>query len=146
MLHLLKKLTLYTELGPGRVHKVLISIQIKIYWSFVDYQHLQKYFYNFNINTNIFTLNYCFVYKMSIRGNFIWKFPWSGYILEIYGSIWYGSERKLFLKKGHQKFHPLPYSIPVLSVLHRNKALYNFHKRGQHLIVECNIGLEYVLW
>ena len=49
------------------------------------------------------------------------------------------------MKKGHQKFHRLPYSIPFLSFLHQNKALYNFCKRGQRLIVECNIGLEYAL-
>ena len=63
MLHLLKKLKLKTKLSPERVHKAPISIQIKIHlWSFVDYQQLQKYFYNWNI-----TLNYCFIYK-SISG------------------------------------------------------------------------------
>ena len=31
---------------------------------------------------------------------------------------------------------PLPYSIPFLSVLHQNKALHDFHKRGQHSIVK----------
>ena len=45
-----------------------------------------------------------------------------------------------FHEKGKQKFIP-----PLFSVLHQNKALYNFHKRGQHSIVECNIGLEYAL-
>ena len=40
-----------------------------------------------------------------------------------------------FLKKGHQKF----------LVLHRNKALYNFRKRGQRSISELGIGLEYAL-
>ena len=57
-----------------------------------------------------------------------------------------------FLKKKHKKFHasrpprpPPPYSIPFLSVLHQNKALHNFHKRGQRSIVERNIGLEYAL-
>ena len=39
----------------------------------------------------------------------------------------------------------LPYSIPFLSVLHRNKALHNFWERGQHSIVKHNIGLEYAL-
>ena len=53
-------------------------------------------------------------------------------------------KRALFLKKGHQNFHP-SYSIPFLSVLHHNKALYNFRKRGQHSIVERNIGLESAL-
>ena len=62
-------------------------------------------------------------------------------------------ERELFMKKGHffekekgpKKFTPppLPYSISFLSVLHQNKALDNFCKRGQHSIVECNIGLDY---
>ena len=38
-----------------------------------------------------------------------------------------------FEKKGHQTFyHPL--FNPFLSVLHQNKALHNFHKRGQHPI------------
>ena len=40
---------------------------------------------------------------------------------------------------------PLPYSIPFLSVLHRNKALHNFRKNGQRSIVERDIGLEYAL-
>ena len=31
----------------------------------------------------------------------------------------------------------------ILSVLHQNKALHNFHKKGQRSIVENNIGLEY---
>ena len=43
--------------------------------------------------------------------------------------------RGTFLKKRHQKFY----------FLHRNKALYNFRKRGQRLIVERDIGLEYAL-
>ena len=37
------------------------------------------------------------------------------------------------------------YSISFLSVLHQNKALYNFRKRGQRSIVERNIGLECAL-
>ena len=78
MLYLLKKLKLYTKLGPERVHKAPIGIQIKIYlWTFVDYQHLQKYFYNWKI-----TLNYSFIYKINIRGNSISKCPWSGHFLE----------------------------------------------------------------
>ena len=129
---------LYTKLGPDRIHKAPISIQIKIYlWSFIDYQHIQKYFYNWNI-----TLNYCFIYKINIKDNFIWKCSWSGLILEIWGSVLYWLEKALFLKKEQ----PLaPYSIPFLSVLHRNKALYNFLKRGQCSIVDRNIGLEYFL-
>ena len=66
---------------------------------------------------------------MARKGTFLWK-------------------KSTFYKKGHQIFHP-SYSIPFLNVLHQNKALYNFHKRGQHSIVkyniECNIGLEYTL-
>ena len=58
-------------------------------------------------------------------------------------------KRALFLKKRHQIFHPPPYSIPFLSVLYQNKALYNFRKRGRSSIVkrniEPNIGLEYTL-
>ena len=53
MLQLLQKLKLYAELGPETVHKAPISIHIKIYLSsFVDYQHLQKYFYNWYITLN----------------------------------------------------------------------------------------------
>ena len=48
-----------------------------------------------------------------------------------------------FMKKGHQ--NP-PYSIPFLHVLHQNKVLYNFCKRGQPSIVKHNIGLEYALY
>ena len=69
MLHLFKKLKLYTKLDQERVNKTSTSIQIKIYLlSFVDYQHLRKYFYYWNI-----TLNYCSIYKINIRGNFLWK-------------------------------------------------------------------------
>ena len=45
----------------------------------------------------------------------------------------------------HHPHPPPPNSIPFLSVLHQNKALYNFRKRVQYSIVECNIGLEYAL-
>ena len=50
------------------------------------------------------------------------------------------------MKKGTKNFTPLPpppYSIPFLSVLGQNKALFDFHKRGHRLIVERNIGLEF---
>ena len=56
-----------------------------------------------------------------------------------------------FYEKGHffqkipLKFHPTPYSIVFLSVLHENKALLNFGKRGQCSIAERIIGLEYAL-
>lgn len=51
----------------------------------------------------------------------------------------------LSLKKGLQNFHPSPYSIPFLIFLPKNKSFYNFWKKGQHLIVQRNIGLEYAL-
>ena len=38
-----------------------------------------------------------------------------------------------------------PYSTPFLSVLHQNKAIHNFRKKGQRSIVERNIGLQYAL-
>ena len=38
-------------------------------------------------------------------------------------------KKGIYLKKGHQMFHPL-YSIPFLSVLHQNKGLKKFLKRG----------------
>ena len=50
-----------------------------------------------------------------------------------------------FFEKGAPKISPSPYSISFLSVLHQNKTLYNFPKRGQRSIVERNIDLEYVL-
>ena len=59
MLQLFKKLKLYTKLGPEH---------IKVYlWSLVDYQHLQKYFYNWNI-----TLNYNFICEVNSTGNFMY--------------------------------------------------------------------------
>ena len=57
-----------------------------------------------------------------------------------------GQKGHFFWKRGPQKFHPTsprPYSIPFLSILHQNKALHSFCKRGQRSIVECSIGLEY---
>ena len=75
----------------------------------------------------------------------------SGHILEIRAAVDIGQRGHFLMKKGHQKFYlpppfPIPpYSIPSLSVLHQNKALYNFHERGQRSIVERNIGLEYAL-
>ena len=48
------------------------------------------------------------------------------------------------LEKGNQK-PLLPLSIPFLSVLYQNKALHNFPKRRQRLIVKRNIDPEYVL-
>ena len=50
------------------------------------------------------------------------------------------------LKKRAPEIPSLPtprlYSIPFLRVLHQNKALYNFRKKGQRSIVERNISLE----
>ena len=63
-------------------------------------------------------------------------------ILAIKGTLY---EKRHFFEKGAQKISPPPYSITLISVLHENKALHNFCKRGQHSIVECNIGLEYAL-
>ena len=63
-------------------------------------------------------------------------------ILAIKGTLY---EKRHFFEKGAQKISPPPYSITLISVLHENKALHNFCKRGQHWIVECNIGLEYAL-
>ena len=48
-----------------KLYKQYVSIHVKIYLgSFVDYQHLQKYLYNWNI-----TLNYCFIFIININGN-----------------------------------------------------------------------------
>ena len=47
-------------------------------------------------------------------------------------------QHSILARKGTKNFNPFPYSVPFLSVLHQNKALYNFHKRGQISIVECN--------
>ena len=41
------------------------------------------------------------------------------------------AKKGTFLKKGHH--HHLQFN-PLLSVLHQNKVLLNFHKRGQRLI------------
>ena len=57
-------------------------------------------------------------------------------------------QHSILARKGTKNFTlpPIPpYSIPFLSVLHQNKALHNFPKRGQRSIVERNIGLECVL-
>ena len=70
MLQLLKKLKLYVYKTASRysTQGPHVSFHIKIYlWSLVDYQHLQKYFYNWNI-----TLNYYFICKINIRGNFLY--------------------------------------------------------------------------
>ena len=38
------------------------------------------------------------------------------------------------------------YDCGFWSVLHQNKAWHNFFRRGQHLIVQCNMGLEHALY
>ena len=104
MLHLLKKLKLYTKLVPETEHKAPISIQIKIYlWSFVDYQHMEKYFYNWNI-----TLNYCFIYKINIRGNFIWKCPCYVAYSRNLGQHLILARKSTFFEKRAPKSLPLP--------------------------------------
>ena len=64
MLQLRKKSKLYTQLDLVKLGHFKIYIR-----SFVDYQHLQKYFYNWNI-----TWNYCFLCKINFRDKFIWKY------------------------------------------------------------------------
>ena len=46
-----------------------------------------------------------------------------------------------FEKKGNKNL-TTPYSIPFLSVLHQNKVLHNFHKRGQRPTVGHRKGLD----
>ena len=61
----------YASGNTNWVERKYISIPIKFYVIFVDYQHLQKYFNNWNI-----TLNYCFIFKSNVRGSVIWKCSW----------------------------------------------------------------------
>ena len=65
----------------------------------------------------------------------------AGPSLESQGSVRYWPKRALFWKKGHQKFHH-PLFNPFLSLLHQNKALHNFLKRGKCLITGHIIGLD----
>ena len=44
-----------------------------------------------------------------------------------------------FKKKGAHEFHH-PLFNPFLSVLHQDKVLHNFCKRGQYSIVKCKKG------
>ena len=46
-----------------------------------------------------------------------------------------------FEKKGTKNL-TTPYSIPFLSVLHQNKALHNFYKRGQRPTIGRIKGLD----
>ena len=43
------------------------------------------------------------------------------------------AQKSTFLGKKNTKNLTTPYSMPFLSVLHQNKALHNFHKRGKRL-------------
>ena len=61
--------------------------------------------------------------------------------LENYGSVQYLPKSALYLKKGHQNF-TTPCLIDFLSVLHQNKALYNFQEMVQHLIARLTKGLD----
>ena len=54
-------------------------------------------------------------------------------------------ERALLFEKRAPKNLTPNHSIPFLSVLHQNKALHSFCKRGQRSTVNYNIGLEYTL-
>ena len=125
MLHLFKKLRLYTKLGPERVDKAPHKYSHQnLLVIIVDYQHLQKYFYNWNT-----ALNYCFIYKINIRANFIKKCRAAFDI----------GQKKHFFEKRASKMLPIgpslpllplpPYSIPFLSVLDQKKALCNFCKK-----------------
>ena len=116
MLHLLKKLKLYTKLIPETEHKAPISIHIKIYlWSFVDYQHLQKYFYNWNIRT----LNHCFICKIGIRGNLIWKCPWQ-HQMPIFRHYFTHFE-KMYMKKSYLLAVPMIMPFKVLKYFSSGK-------------------------
>ena len=52
-----------------------------------------------------------------------------------------GKEVDFFLKKVHQKFHH-PLFNPFSNVLHQNKAMHNFHKRGHCPNARCIKGLD----
>ena len=61
-------------------------------------------------------------------------------ILEMRSASDIGRKEHFFEKKGHQIFHQ-PLFNP-LSVLHQNKAMDNFYKRGKHPIVGHIKGLD----
>ena len=50
-----------------------------------------------------------------------------------------------FFEKREPKLSHTLFSIPFLSVLHQNKALHNFHKRGQRPTVGRIKGLDWGL-
>ena len=49
------------------------------------------------------------------------------------------------MAKKSTKHFTTPYSIHFVNVLHQNKALHNFHRKGQHSIAECIKGLTWDL-
>ena len=51
---------------------------------------------------------------------------------------------QFFEEKGDLKYFITSYSISFLSILHQNKALHTFHKRGQHRIARHIKGLDTV--
>ena len=55
-----------------------------------------------------------------------------------------GQKSTFFEKKGRQKL-PYPLFNPFWSILHQNKALHNFYKRGQRRITGRIKVLDYVL-
>ena len=67
--------------------------------------------------------------------------PYTKPNLQNQGSIGYWLKWALFLKNCTKHF-TTPYSIPFLSVLHQNKALHNFHKRGWRPTAEHVKGLD----
>ena len=75
----------------------------------------------------------------SSSNHFIWLCLLLWYIVGAYSRNI--GQHSILARKGTKNFTPFPYSVPFLSVLHQNKALYNFCKRGQCSIVEYNIGL-----
>ena len=53
-----------------------------------------------------------------------------GLISKIWVASNNGQNGHFFLKKKGTKNLTTPYSVPFLSVLHQNKTLHSFHKRG----------------
>ena len=84
--------------------------------------------------------------NMSVIGK-CWLYI-AGHILEIKGSVQYWPERTLFYENRHffWKRGPPTYLIPFLNILHQNKALYNFCKKGQLSLIGRNIDLKYALY
>ena len=69
------------------------------------------------------------------------KIPGQSLIKKIRAASNIGQKGQFFGKKATKNF-TTSYSIPFLGVLQQNKALHNFHKTGQHLIVRCIKGLD----